>query len=89
MDGPDPTPELSESAHSSVVDSTPRSPTIRWHPKLTVYRALILSLTAGFGLAKAILTYRDQMNGSITVDWVFGVLVFLLYGVHISFYEEI
>lgn len=49
-----------------------------WHPKLTVHRALIISLTTGFGLAKAILSYRGKSVAPTTIEWVFGVVVTLL-----------
>jgi hypothetical protein len=50
----------------------------RWHPKLTVYRLLIICLTAGSGLAKAILAYRGETTAPITIEWVFGVVVLLV-----------
>ncbi|TDL24731.1 hypothetical protein BD410DRAFT_59028 [Rickenella mellea] len=51
--------------------------TSRWHPRLTLYRLLVISLTAGFGLAKAILTYLGQSLGSTTLEWVFAVVICL------------
>ena len=47
----------------------------QWHPKFTGYRALVLALTAGFGLAKAISSYRGKAIVSISLEWVFGVVI--------------
>ncbi|KIK08986.1 hypothetical protein K443DRAFT_672030 [Laccaria amethystina LaAM-08-1] len=48
------------------------------HPKLTLYRILVIALTAGFGLWKAALSYRGESTAPTTLDWVYGVVVFLL-----------
>lgn len=50
-----------------------------WHPKLTGYHALVLALTAGFGLSKAVLAYRGGSIAPITIEWVFSVVVLLAY----------
>lgn len=49
----------------------------RWRPELTGYRILTVLLTAGFGLSKAILSYRGLSTAPTTVDWLYGVVVFL------------
>ncbi|TDL13660.1 hypothetical protein BD410DRAFT_846728 [Rickenella mellea] len=51
--------------------------TNRWHPKLTLFRLLVITHTAGFGLAKAILTYLGQSIGPTTLEWVFAVVICL------------
>jgi hypothetical protein len=50
----------------------------RWHPRLTGYRILTVVLTAGFGLSKAALSYCGQSTVPTTLDWLYGVVVFLL-----------
>ena len=47
-------------------------------PRLTSYRVLVIFLTAIFGLSKAYLSYRGYSTAPTTVDWLYGVLVFLL-----------
>jgi hypothetical protein len=49
-----------------------------WHPKLTPDRLLIITTAVGFGVLKAILTYTGNTVGSITVEWISGVLIFAL-----------
>lgn len=49
-----------------------------WHQSLTGYRLLVIALTAIFGLSKAVLSYRGQSTVPTTLDWMYGVVVFLL-----------
>lgn len=46
-----------------------------WHPKLSIYRLLVLLSTIGFGTAKAILTYRGETLAPITLEWLFTVVI--------------
>ncbi|KAF9480520.1 hypothetical protein BDN70DRAFT_877510 [Pholiota conissans] len=48
------------------------------YPKLTGYRLLVIFLTAGFGLSKAKLSYNGQSTAPNTLDWLYGVVAFLL-----------
>lgn len=64
----------------TLANRTPEPPVhmaIR-HPQLTVYRALVVFSTFGFSTAKAILTYRGKTIASITVEWIFAVVIFLM-----------
>jgi hypothetical protein len=49
-----------------------------WRPKLTGYRLLYIVLTAGFGISKAVLSYEGYSTAPNTLDWIYGVGVFLL-----------
>ncbi|KAF9008382.1 hypothetical protein BDQ17DRAFT_1212975, partial [Cyathus striatus] len=48
------------------------------HPKLTVYRLLVIITTLGFGISKAVLSYQGRTIVPITLEWFFGTGVFLL-----------
>jgi hypothetical protein len=50
----------------------------RWHPKITVYRLLIISTTISLGSAKAIETFYGKSYVSTTIEWIAGVAVFSL-----------
>jgi len=47
-----------------------------WHPKLTLYRILILSTTIGLGIVKAYATSQGLISASTTIEWVAGVALF-------------
>ncbi|KDQ57199.1 hypothetical protein JAAARDRAFT_157340, partial [Jaapia argillacea MUCL 33604] len=60
----------------------------RWHPKLTAFRIIVLGLTISYGVSKAFLSSKDLSTASITVEWLFSVVVTLsLYW--LGLYEEI
>ncbi|KIK00153.1 hypothetical protein K443DRAFT_679420 [Laccaria amethystina LaAM-08-1] len=60
---------------------------VRWHPKITVYRLVVLLTTICLGVGKAITSARGAVVVPITLEWVSGVAVFvLLYG--IGLYDE-
>ncbi|KIM49824.1 hypothetical protein M413DRAFT_438943 [Hebeloma cylindrosporum] len=48
----------------------------RWHPKITVYRLLVISTTISLGSAKAAATFNGKSYVSITIEWISGVAVF-------------
>jgi hypothetical protein len=50
----------------------------RWHPKITVYRLLIISTTISLGSAKAAATFHGKSYVSITIEWIAGVAVFCM-----------
>lgn len=52
-----------------------------WHPKLSLYRLLVLLATIGLGVAKAVTAYLNFNYASITLEWITGVVVFILYEV--------
>ncbi|CAA7263500.1 unnamed protein product [Cyclocybe aegerita] len=55
---------------------------LRWFPKLTPYRLVVLSTTIGLGTAKAISSYIGYDTISITLEWISGVVLFLV--LHLS-----
>lgn len=50
---------------------------LAWHPKLTLYRLLVIFSTIGLGAAKAATSYLNLTYASITLEWVLTVVVFL------------
>ncbi|KIM40760.1 hypothetical protein M413DRAFT_28527 [Hebeloma cylindrosporum] len=52
--------------------------TSAWHPKLTLYRLLVIFSTVGLGAAKAVTSYFNLTHTSITLEWILGVVVFLM-----------
>jgi len=48
-----------------------------WHPKLTLYRLLVIFTTIGLGTAKAVTSYLNLTYSSITLEWILGAVVFL------------
>ncbi|KAF8159617.1 hypothetical protein B0H34DRAFT_411238 [Crassisporium funariophilum] len=48
------------------------------HPKLNCYRLLVIGTTAGFGISKARLSYQGYSTAPNTIDWLYGVVVFLM-----------
>ena len=49
-----------------------------WHPKLTLYRLLVIVSTVGLAAAKSATSYLNLTFASITIEWALGVVVFLL-----------
>ncbi|KDR80573.1 hypothetical protein GALMADRAFT_207602 [Galerina marginata CBS 339.88] len=47
-------------------------------PRMTGYRILVIVLTAGFGLSKAKLSYQGYSTAPNTLDWLYGVVAFLI-----------
>ncbi|PPR03115.1 hypothetical protein CVT24_012418 [Panaeolus cyanescens] len=52
---------------------------MRWHPKLTPFRVLTLSICMGLGIAKAVLTYRGFEFAPVAVEWILGTVLFLVF----------
>jgi len=50
-----------------------------WHPKLTLYRLLVIFSTIGLGTAKAITSYLNLTYASITLEWILSIVVFLMW----------
>ncbi|KIK00152.1 hypothetical protein K443DRAFT_679419 [Laccaria amethystina LaAM-08-1] len=70
--------------HGDVIDTfhSPDNDPVRWHPKITIYRLLVLLTTICLGVGKAITSARGAVLVPVTLEWVSGVAVFiLLYGV--------
>jgi hypothetical protein len=51
---------------------------VRWHPKITVYRLVVLLTTICLGVGKAITSARGAVIVPTTLEWVSGVAVFVL-----------
>ena len=51
---------------------------VLWLPKLTLYRLLVIFSTVGLAAAKSATSYLNLTFASITLEWVLGVVVFLL-----------
>ncbi|KAF8989274.1 hypothetical protein BDQ17DRAFT_477724 [Cyathus striatus] len=65
---------------SFTLNSTPTThPPTHWHPKLTIYRLLVILITLGFSIAKAVSSYQGHSTVPITLEWLFGTGVFLLF----------
>lgn len=47
-------------------------------PKVTLFRLLVVFLTSSFGISKAWLSYHGYSTAPNTLDWLYGVLVFIL-----------
>ncbi|KIM40768.1 hypothetical protein M413DRAFT_49666, partial [Hebeloma cylindrosporum] len=48
------------------------------HPKLTLYRFLVIFSTIGLGAAKTVTSYLNLTYASITLEWILGVVLFLM-----------
>ena len=51
---------------------------VRWHPKITLYRLVVLLTTMCLGVSKAMMSARGAVVVSVTLEWVSGVAVFVL-----------
>jgi len=59
----------------------PCGPTLqqpRWHPKISPYCLILLLTPVSFGTAKAIISQKGGISISITIGWVFGLVVILV-----------
>ncbi|KDR67383.1 hypothetical protein GALMADRAFT_161645 [Galerina marginata CBS 339.88] len=48
-----------------------------WHPKITLYRLIVLTTTVILGTAKAVMTESGRTFVPITLEWVAGTFLFL------------
>jgi hypothetical protein len=51
---------------------------VRWHPKITVYRLIVLLTTICLGVGKAIMSAKGAVVVPVPLEWVSGVAVFVL-----------
>ena len=51
---------------------------VLWLPKLTLYRLLVIVSTVGLAAAKTATSLLNLTFASITLEWILGVVVFLL-----------
>ncbi|KAF9480741.1 hypothetical protein BDN70DRAFT_877179 [Pholiota conissans] len=77
LDGPIELIELDGHApSSSIFHHSSSSET--WHPKVTPYRLITLLTTICLGTAKAVAVQEGSQNEPITLEWVTGIVVFLV-----------
>lgn len=50
-----------------------------WHPKITPYRLAVLTTTVGLGTAKAVVSQNGGTIVSITLEWLVGSLLSVMY----------
>ena len=63
-------------SHESPI--APPLPQIRWHPKISLYRLVMLLTPMVIGTVKAIISAKGGVTAPITIEWVSGVVVFLV-----------
>lgn len=56
----------------------PTIPRLPWHPKISPYRFIVFSIPLAIGTAKAISSQRGNVTVPITLEWMSGVVVFLV-----------
>ena len=59
----------------------PHDPTLprpRWHPKISPYRFISFLTPLAIGTVKAVLSYKGSVTTPITLEWISGVVVFLV-----------
>ncbi|KIM40719.1 hypothetical protein M413DRAFT_166675 [Hebeloma cylindrosporum] len=81
--------DLASNRQSSRLSSRSLSAgsSLSWHPKLTLYRLLVILSTVGLAAAKTATTCLNLTFASITVEWILGVAVFLFFHL-LGVYEE-
>jgi hypothetical protein len=57
-------------------DSIP--PRLSWHPKISPYRFLVFSIPLAIGTVKAVLGQKGSVTTPITLEWISGVVIFLV-----------
>ncbi|KDR65670.1 hypothetical protein GALMADRAFT_162416 [Galerina marginata CBS 339.88] len=67
--------------------NTVYEPQIPWHPKITPYRLSNLLIPLFVGTAKAVASLRGSSTAPIALEWISGVVVFLLL-FHAGCYES-
>ena len=68
-------PKATDLNQESHYDSTSR---LRWHPKIPPYRLIFFSIPLAIGTAKAISSQKGKVTVPITLEWISGVVVFLV-----------
>jgi hypothetical protein len=67
------TTELNDEPHYD-----PTLPRPSWHPKISPYRFMVFSIPLCIGSAKAILSLKGSVTTPITLEWISGVVIFLV-----------
>jgi len=66
---------------TNLNDGLPYDPTLlrpRWHPKISPYRFISFLTPLVIGTVKAVLSLKGSVTTSITVEWISGLVVFLM-----------
>jgi len=76
--------------HRDVIDSfhPPDNGPVRWHPKITIYRLVVLLTTICLGVGKVMTSARGAVLVPVTPEWVSGVAAFVLRVVMFSLIYE-
>jgi hypothetical protein len=53
-------------------------PQLSWHPKISPYRFIVFSIPLAIGTFKAILSQKGSVTTPITLEWISGVVIFLV-----------
>ncbi|KIM43591.1 hypothetical protein M413DRAFT_25929 [Hebeloma cylindrosporum] len=64
-------------------DGLPYNPTLprprlSWHPKISPYRFIVFSIPLAIGTVKAVLSLKGSVTTPITLEWISGVVIFLV-----------
>ena len=49
-----------------------------WHPKISPYRFMVFSIPLAIGTVKAVLSQKGSVTTPITLEWISGVVIFLV-----------
>jgi hypothetical protein len=56
----------------------PTVPRLPWHPKISPYRFIVFLIPLAIGTAKAISSQKGNVTIPITLEWISGIVVFLV-----------
>ena len=56
----------------------PTLPQLPWHPKISPYRFIVFSTPLAIGTVKAVLSQKGSVTTPITLEWIYGVVIFLV-----------
>ena len=56
----------------------PTLPRLSWHPKISPYRFMVFLIPLAIGTAKAVLSQKGSVTTPTTLDWISGVVIFLV-----------
>jgi len=56
----------------------PTLPRPSWHPKISPYRFIVFSIPLAIGTVKAVISQKGSATTPITLEWISGVVIFLV-----------
>jgi len=56
----------------------PTLPRLSWFPKISPYRFMVLSIPFAIGTVKAALSLKGSVTTPITIEWISGVVIYLV-----------